>query len=192
MRAQRPTKRRCGSSWDGWTAKAGAGASAPGGPAGAGGGGVHHGHRDDRVQFVRLRGRRGLAEPLGDDLPPLLYEGGEELLLWDDADDLALAEDGALPLAGGQADIGVAGLAGAVHHAAYDGHRDRLAQLLEVRLHLVRQGDEVHLDAAAGRAGDDRRAALPDVQRAEDVPGHRQLLDRVGGQGDAERIAETP
>jgi hypothetical protein len=120
---------------------------------------------------VPSAGRR-LAELLRDDALALFDESGEEPLLGDGADDFAFAEDGALALAGGKADVGVAGLAGAVDDAAHYGHGDGLGQLLEVGLYLVDQGDEVDLDAAAGGAGDDDGAALADVEGGEDIPGH--------------------
>src|SRR3990172_12017619 len=65
--------------------------SAPGGAAGAAGG-VDHGHRNDRVE-VAGRGGRRVAELLGDKLQSLLDEGGEELLLRDDADEHPLEEE---------------------------------------------------------------------------------------------------
>src|SRR3989337_2835221 len=78
------------------------------GPAGASAV-LHLHHRDDGVRVVGWRGPRRVGESLGDDALAFLDEGGEELLLGDDANDLALAEDRALALAGGDADIGVAG-----------------------------------------------------------------------------------
>ena len=85
----------------------------------------------------------------------------------------------------------IARFAGAVDDAAHDGDRDRLAELREVVLDLVGERDEVDLDAAAGGAGDERRAALAQVQRLEDVPADRHLFDRVGGEGDADRVADA-
>src|SRR3990170_4696226 len=124
------------------------------GPAGASAV-LHLHHRDDGVRVVGWWGPRRVGEPLGDDALAFLDEGGEELLLGDDANDLALAEDRALALAGGDADIGVAGLAGAVDDAAHYGDGEG-----------VGEGDKVDLDAAAGGTGDDCSAPLPDVEGA--------------------------
>src|SRR3972149_6384617 len=135
------------------------------GPAGAGAV-LHLHHRDDGVRVVGWRGPRRVGESLGDDALAFLDEGGEELLLGDDANDLALAEDRALALAGGAPVPGAGGLAGAVDDAAHYGDGEGLAELLEVRLHLVGEGDKVDLDAAAGGAGDDCSAPLPEVEGA--------------------------
>src|SRR3990172_4076378 len=118
--------------------------------------------------LARWRRRRALH--LGDDLVSLLDEGGEEARLVYRAYDLPLAKDDAPTFAAGDAQVRHPRLAGTVDHAAHDGDGERLPQPLEVLLYLVGQGNEIDLDAAAGGAGHDRRAALAQAQRAEDVP----------------------
>jgi hypothetical protein len=56
---------------------------------------------------------------------------------------------------------------------------------------LVGERDEVDLDAAAGWAGDDRRAAGTDVERLEDVPADGQLFFGVGGERNSDRVADA-
>src|SRR5690242_19320252 len=66
----------------------------------------------------------GLAHLLGDP-HGLLDEGLHDLRLGDGLDDLALDEDLALAVAGRDAEVGLAGLAGTVHDAAHDGDAER-------------------------------------------------------------------
>ena len=69
-------------------------------------------------------GQPGL-DPLGHELLGLLHQGRDHLVLGDDPDDLALDEEVA-PLCGPAAmpEVGLARLAGTVHHAAHDRHLD--------------------------------------------------------------------
>ena len=74
-------------------------------------------------------------------------------------DDLALDEDLALAVAGGDAEVGLAGLARAVDDAAHDGDAQRHLHALEAGGDLLGERVDVDLGAAAGRAGDDLELA---------------------------------
>ena len=93
--------------------------------------------------------------------------------------------------AAGNAEICVASLAGAVHGAAQ--HRD--LEVLRIRvqplLYLLRERLHAHVVATARRARDHHRAALAQAERLENLPGHAHLFDRVGGQRDAHRVADS-
>ena len=69
------------------------------------------------------RGQPGL-DPFGHQLLGLGHQGLDHLVLGDDPDDLALDEQVAPLAAGGDAEVGLAGLARTVDHAAHDGHLD--------------------------------------------------------------------
>ena len=56
---------------------------------------------------------------------------------------------------------------------------------------LVGEGEEVDFDAAAGGAGDHRRALLPQLEALEDLVGDEDLFDRIGRQRDADRVADA-
>src|SRR5437879_1401792 len=79
----------------------------------------------------------------------LFDEGLHDLRLGHRLDDLALDEDLALAVTGGDAEIGLARLSRAVHDAAH--HRDpqREREVLQRRGHLVGQGVDVDLGAPA-------------------------------------------
>src|SRR3954467_1859937 len=82
----------------------------------------------------------------------LLDERLDDLRLGDGLDDLALDEDLALAVAGGDSEVGLAGLPRAVDDAAHDGDAQRDAHPLEPLGHVVREGVDVDLGAAAARA----------------------------------------
>ena len=92
-------------------------------------------------------------------------EGLDDLVLGHGLDDLALDEDLPLAVAGGDAQVGLAGLAGAVDDAAHDGHAQRHGQVLQAGGDGVGELVDVHLGAAAGRAGDDLELARAQVER---------------------------
>ncbi len=66
-----------------------------------------------------------------------------------------------------------------------------LPSFVEVLLDLLGQRDQLDLDAAAGGAGDERGAVPAQVQRVEDVAADRYLFLGVGGQRDADRVADA-
>jgi hypothetical protein len=75
-------------------------------------------------------------------------------------DDLALDEDLALAVAGGDAEVGLAGLAGAVDDAAHHGHAQRDRHALEPGGDLLGERVDVDLGPAARRARHDLELAL--------------------------------
>src|SRR4051812_47789638 len=126
-----------------------------------------------------------LGEPHG-----LLDQRLHDLALRHRLDDLALDEDLALAVAGGDTEVGLTGFARPVDDAAHHGDTEGDGQALEARGHLLGEGVDVDLGAAAGRARDDLEAALPQVQRLEDREAHLDLLDRWGRQRDADGVAD--
>ena len=105
---------------------------------------------------------------------------------------LAVGEDHALVLGAGDAEVGVRGLADAVHGAAEHRDLDRLLVALEAPLDLGHDRVHVELQAAAGRAGDQDRAALAQLQRLQDLPGDLDLLLGLeGGERDADRVPHS-
>ena len=100
-------------------------------------------------------------------------------------------EDQALVLGAGDPEVGVRGLADAVDRAAEHGDLDRILVGLEPALDLGDDGVHVELQPAAGRAGDQHRAALAQLQRLQDLPGDLDLLLGVEGrERDADRVAD--
>ena len=81
---------------------------------------------------------------------------------------------------------------GSVDHAAHHRHLDGQVQLLERLLGLLGHGDDVDLGPAARRAGDEVEAlALPEAERLEQLAAGPGLLDRVGGQREADGVADA-
>ncbi|CAL2070463.1 protein of unknown function [Streptomyces murinus] len=138
-----------------------------------------------------LAGLHALVLHLLGQLHGLLDEGLHDLGLGDGLDDLALDEDLALAVAGGDAQVGLAGLAGAVDDAAHDGDAERDVHAGEARGDLFGELVDVDLGAAAGRAGDDLQAALAQVQGLQDLGADLDLLDRRGREGDADGVADA-
>src|SRR5579884_477774 len=121
----------------------------------------------------------------------LFQHGIQELIFGDGFDDFAFAEDDAAPFAAGEADIGVAGFAGAVHDAAHDGDVDGRLHLCKTALNLVGDLDNVDFDAPAGGAGDKGDAAIAQFERAQDFVGHRNLFLRLRTQADTDGVANA-
>ena len=97
-----------------------------------------------------------------------------------------------LPAPGGDAEVGFTRLARAVHHAAH--HRDlqRDVARLERGHGVARDLDHVDLGAPAPRARDEVEAlALAQPQRLEQLTARLRLLDRVGGERVADRVADA-
>src|SRR5690606_12667633 len=128
---------------------------------------------------------------LGGDAVRLGEQGLHDVLLLDGLDDLALDEDLALAVAGGDAEIGLARLAGAVDDAAHDGDAQRDLEVLEPLGDLVGEGVDVDLGAAAGGAGDDVELPRLEVQRLQDLVADLDLLHRRGGEGDTDGVADA-
>src|SRR6476619_4192919 len=103
----------------------------------------------------------GLAHLLGE-AHGLLDERLDDLRLGHGLDDLALDEDLALAVAGGDPEIGLTGLTGSVHDAAHHGDPQR------------------HLEPAR-----------LEVERLQDLDADLDLLDRRRGQRDPDRVADA-
>src|SRR4051812_10577143 len=121
----------------------------------------------------------------------LLDQGLDDLRLGDGLDDLAPDEDLALAVAGRDAEVGLARLAGAVDDAAHHGHAKRHGHALETGGHLVREGVDVDLGAAARRAGDDLELAGSQVEALQDLDADLDLLDGRSAQGHADGVADA-
>ena len=80
---------------------------------------------------------------------------------------------------------------GPVDDTAHDGDADRLLDVEKELVDLIGELEEIDFDPAAGRAGDHRRALLAQLQALEDLVADEDLFDRVGGQGDADRVADA-
>ena len=128
--------------------------------------------------------------PLGD--PAVDLE--EELVDQDVGRDLlqhaAVRVDEADVAAAGDPEVGVARLPGPVHGAAEDGDLEVLRVRLEPLLDLLGERLDADVVAAARRAGDHDRPALAQPERLQDLERGLDLLDRVGGEGDADRVAD--
>src|SRR6478609_4287075 len=77
------------------------------------------------------------------------------LILRDSLDDLAPDKDLALAVAGGNAEIGLSGLAGTIDHAAHNCHAQRDLHPFQASGDLLSERVHIHLGTATGRAGDD-------------------------------------
>ncbi len=119
-----------------------------------------------------------------------MLERVKHLRLGDRADDLALAEDHALAVAGGQPHIRITRLARSVHHAAHHRDPDRLVHCSEEIVDLIRKFEEVHLDPTAGRAGDHGRSLLPQLQRLQNLVPDEDLFDGISSEGDSNRVPD--
>ena len=92
--------------------------------------------------------------------------------------------------AAGDAEVGVARLPRSVHRAPHDGDLERLRVRAQPILDHARETLDADVVAPAGRARDHHRPALTETERLEDLPRDLDLLDRVGGEGDAHRVAD--
>ena len=90
----------------------------------------------------------------------------------------------------GDPEVGVARLPRSVDGAAHDGDLERLGIVAQALLDDDREVLDADVVPAARRTGDHHRPALAQVQCLEDLPGRLDLLDRVGGEGDADRVAD--
>ena len=100
-------------------------------------------------------------------------------------------EQHCLALAAGNADVSLTGLAGAVDDTAHNSHFDGLFAALESALHLICDFGAGVLGAAAGGAGDDLGASHGEAHGAQDVVACFHFLLGLGGQRDADGIADA-
>ena len=88
-------------------------------------------------------------------------------------------------------EVGVRGLADAVHRAAEHRDLDRLVVVTQAILDLGDDRVHVELQPAAGEAGDQHQAALAQLERLQHLPSDLHLLLGVEGrEGDANRVAD--
>ena len=139
----------------------------------------------------RSAGRGGGAHLVGQAVG-LVDQRLHDLGLGHGLDDLALDEDLTLAVARRDAQVGLARLARAVHHAAHHGDAQRHGHALQPLGHVVGERVDVDLRAAARRAGDDLELALAQVERLQDLQADLDLLDRRGGERDADGVADPP
>ena len=116
----------------------------------------------------------------------------DHLVLGHDGDVAAPHEQVAALVAGGDAEVGLARLARPVDDAAHHGDLQRDLPLAE-RLHRpLGDLDHVDLGAPARRAGDEVDVlALAQAERLEQRASGPGLLDRVGRQRVADRVADA-
>ena len=83
-------------------------------------------------------------------------------------------------------------LARPVHHASHhrDPDRDLEALALDRLVHLLREPEDVHLRAATARARHEVEPAPAEPERLEDPRADLDLLDRVVGERDADRVPD--
>src|SRR6266540_3125587 len=136
--------------------------------------------------------RRGLLrQATGGDVERLAHDRVLELLRLHPLHDPAVAEEEphpAVPVR--DAHVGGRRLARPVHLAAH--HRDGDLALHGREPLLDALGDRDHLDraASAGRARGERRAAELEAERLEEHPRDADLLHRIGGERDPDRVAD--
>src|SRR5437763_12319480 len=102
----------------------------------------------------------------------------------------AVGVDEADVAAAGDAEVGVARLPRAVHGAAHDGDLEGLRVGAQPLLDLDRELLDADVVAAARGARDHHRPSLAQSERLQDLPRHLDLLDRIGGERDADRVAD--
>src|SRR3990172_9311372 len=136
-------------------------------------------------------------ETSGNDCPSLAglvylsHQGVQEVLFLDGTEHIAPSEEDAPTLPPGDAEVRLSRLAGTVHHAAHDGHLNRLTELLQALLHGIRQADEIDLAAATAWTTDHDRAVLAEVEGFENFVARLHLFDGVGSQRDANGISNA-
>src|SRR6266516_1432047 len=88
-------------------------------------------------------------------------------------------------------EVRVARLPRSVDGAAEHGDLEVLRVGAQALLDLLGEGLDADVVAPAARAGDHDRAPLAQAQRFQDLEAGPDLLDGVGGQGDAKRVADA-
>ena len=92
--------------------------------------------------------------------------------------------------AAGDADVGLARLAGAVDDAAEHRERQRHADMLEPLLERLDGADHIEALPCAARTGDDPDAAVTDAERLQYLEADPHFLFRLGRERDADRVAD--
>ena len=127
---------------------------------------------------------------VGDPLVDLVEELVDQDVRGDLLQHAAVRVDEADVAAAGDPEVGVARLARPVDGAAEHRDLEVLRVLVQPLLDDLRQLLHADVVAAAGGARDHDRPALAQAERLEDLVGGLDLLDRVGGQRDADRVAD--
>src|SRR5579872_5734 len=132
-----------------------------------------------------------LGVTLFDDFFYLFTQAVQELRFRERADLDAVTIDQTHAAAAGDADVGHRRLARTIDRTAHHRDLDGRAILGRDALDLLGELDDVDLHAPARRARGDLGAALAQPKRLEQIPTHRHFLDRVGGQRNADRVADA-
>ena len=113
-------------------------------------------------------------------------------VLGHDGDVATLDEQVAALVAGGDAEVGLAGLARTVDDATHHGDLQRELAIAEGLHRPVGDVDDVDLGPTAARAGDQVDVlALAQPERLEQLAAGARLLDRIGGERVADRVADA-
>ena len=102
-----------------------------------------------------------------------------------------MLEQKADPFAAGNAHVGLARLARAVHDAPHDRNGNWFLDMGQTFFDFLRKTDDIDLGPAAGGAGNDVHPPLADFEGFQDFIGNAHFLDRVGGERDAHRISDA-
>ena len=121
----------------------------------------------------------------------LFHQGINELIFRDGSEDLPFAEDQATAFSAGDAEICLPGFARTIHGAAHDGDFDGFLKVRDLLLHFFGHLDEIHLRAAACRAGNEDRALLLHAHGAQDFLRCFYFLHRIIGQRYTKGIANA-
>jgi hypothetical protein len=130
--------------------------------------GIAHGRSVPAGQATTGRSLAPLRADLLGHLGGVVDQGLDDVLLADGRDLHALLDDVALAVAGGDPEVGLAGLPGAVDHAAHDRDPQRRVDALEALLDVLGEGPHVDLGASARGARHHVEAPLAQVERLED------------------------
>src|SRR6266702_8014795 len=141
-------------------------------------------HRERRR--LRVAAARRAVHPSRDPRVDLAEELVDKDVGFDLLQHLAVSIDEARLAAAGYAEVRVARLPRSVHCTAEHRNLEVLRILAQPLFDLF--GERLHADvvASARRARDQDRAALTQTERLEDLPRDLYLLDRVGGEADAD------
>ena len=104
---------------------------------------------------------------------------------------LSLFKDHAPAIAAGNTVVGFPGFTGAVDHTAHDRHGDGLFTVFQGFVNLIYQTDEINAGSAAGGAGNDVDAFLPEAGGLQNVLGSIDFLNGIVGKADPDGIADA-
>jgi hypothetical protein len=93
--------------------------------------------------------------------------------------------------AAGKGEIGLLGFARTVDDAADDGKRHRGGNVLQPVFQRPHRIDHIEALAGAAGAGNDVDAAMAQIERFEDIEADPHLFHRIGGERDADGVADA-